>query len=102
MDCIFRILTKDKETYEKLKKSADAHSEKGLIIIHAKCGSFEFLKKFNVEMLITPATIGEGEDDCFYYNGQMKECSSEIFEMFDVSKYEPLVWKDETIEDTPF
>ena len=60
MDCKFRILTEDRETFEKLKEYASGWSEKGLIIIDAKCDFLEILKKLNIEMLITPFRRGEG------------------------------------------
>ena len=73
MDCKFRILTKNRETFEKLKNYASGWSEKGLIIIYAKCNFLENLKKFNIEMLITPFRSGEGNIDCFYYDGEIKK-----------------------------
>ncbi len=93
MDCKFRILTKDKKTYDKLKKYAEGWSEKGLIIIGAKCNYIEFLKNFDVKMLITPFRAGEGIVDCFYYEGEMKDCNKEILNEFDMQNYEPIEWK---------
>jgi len=72
MDCTFRILTKDKKNFEKLKQYADGWNEKGLIIIEKNCNFFEFLKGFNVEMLITPFKVGEGIIDCFYFDAICK------------------------------
>jgi len=102
MDCTFRILTNDKETFEKLKKSADAYSEKGLIIINSKCDSFDFLQQFDVEMLIVPVGLGGWEEDCFYYDGEMKECGEDVTDKFDTSKYEPIIWKEQNIPKDPF
>ena len=93
MDCKFRILTKNKKNFEKLKEYADGWSEKGLIIIEAKCDYIEFLKNFETEMLITPFRAGEGIVDCFYYDGKMKECNNKILNKFDMKNYEPLCWK---------
>ena len=101
MDCKFRVLTKDKETFKKLKKYASGWS-KNLIIIDTKCNFFEFLKNFNVEMIITPFRAGEGEIDCFYYNGEIKDCNKKILKKFDMSKFEPILWKEIKNEDIPF
>jgi len=92
MDCKFRILSNDKETFEKLKEYSSGWSEKGLIIIDAKCDFLEILKKFNIEMLITSFISGEGYIDCFYYDGEIKKCSEEILEKFDMQKFEPIEW----------
>jgi len=92
MDCKFRILTKDKETFEKLKNYASGWSEKGLIIIDSKCDFLEILKKFNVEILITPFRTGEGNIDCFYYDEEIKDCNEDILEKFDMQKFEPIEW----------
>lgn len=100
MDCTFRILTKDNKTFEKLIKLADAYSNKGLIIINAKCDSLDFLKKFDVEMLITPSDIEN--KDCFYFDGDLKECNEEIIAKFDSARYEPLIWKEPNNQNTPF
>ena len=101
MECKFRILTKNKETFEKLKEYADGWS-KNLLIIDANCDFFEFLKDFDVEMLMAPFRAGEGEIDCFYFDGEMRECSEEILEKFDMSKFEPVIWKSIENEDIPF
>jgi len=45
MDCKFKILTKDNNTFEILKTKADGFSKKGFII-NAKC---EFLDKFDMK-----------------------------------------------------
>ena len=102
MDCKFRILINDKETFEKLKEYASGWSEKGLVIIDSKCDFLETLKKFNIEMLITPFRSGEGNIDCFYYDGEMKECNEEILEKFDMQKFEPIEWKETKEDDLPF
>jgi len=101
MDCTFRILTKDKKTFEKLKEYADGWNEKGLIIIEKKCDFFEFLKVFNIEMLITPFRV-EGIVDCFYFNGKMSECDKKILNKFDMKKFEPIIWKTMNNKDIPF
>jgi len=101
MDCKFRILTKDKETFKKLKEYASGWSE-NFIIIDSKCGFFEFLKNFNIEMIITPFRAGEGEIDCFYYESEIKNCNKEILEKFDMSKLEPISWKNMEDKDVPF
>ena len=102
MDCKFRVLTKDRETFEKLKEYASGWSEKGLIIIDLKCNFLEVLKKFNIEMLITPFRSGEGNIDCFYYDGEMKDCNKKILEKFDMIKYEPVKWKETKEDNLPF
>ena len=102
MDCKFRILTKNRETFEKLKNYASGWSEKGLIIIDAKCDFLDILKKFNVEMLITPFRSGEGNIDYFYYDGEVKKCNKEILEKFDMQKYKPIKWKETKEDDLPF
>lgn len=93
MDCKFRVLTKDKETFKKLKNFASGWSEKKLVIIEAKCNFLEVLKKFNIEMLMTPFRSGKGYIDCFYYDGKIKDCNKEILERFNMQKYEPIEWK---------
>ena len=100
MDCKFRILTKNQKTFDELKKYADGISQKGLIIIEAKCEFLDVLKKFDIEVLITPFRVGEV--DCFYFDGEMKECDKKIFQKFDISKYEPIIWKKIEDEDLPF
>ena len=60
------------------------------------------LKKFNVEMLITPFRSGEGNIDCFYYDGEIKDCNEEILEKFDMQKYDPIEWKEIEEDDLPF
>jgi len=102
MDCKFRVLTKDRETFEKLKEYASGWSEKGLIIIDLKCNFLEVLKKFNIEMLITPFRSGEGNIDCFYYDGEMKDCDKKILEKFDMIKFEPVKWKETKEDNLPF
>jgi len=102
MDCKFRILTKDKKTFEKLKEYADGWNEKGLIIIEKKCDFFEFLKVFNIEMLITPFKADEGIVDCFYFDGEMKECNKKILDKFDMKKFEPIIWKEAINNNIPF
>ena len=102
MDCKFRILINDKETFEKLKEYASGWSEKGLVIIVAKCDFLEVLKKFNVEILITPFRSGEGNIDCFYYDGEIKDCNEDILEKFDMLKFEPIEWKKIEEYDLPF
>ena len=92
MDCKFRVLTKDKNTFEKLKEYSIGWS-KNLLIIDAKCDFLEILKNYDVEMLITPFRIGEGYIDCFYFYGEMKECDDEVLEKFDMSKFEPIKWE---------
>ena len=101
MDCKFKVLTKDKKTFEKLKEFASGWS-KNLLIIESKCSFFEYLKIFDVEMLITPFKLGEGEIDCFYYDGEIKDCNKEILEKFDMSKFEPIEWKNINDMDIPF
>ena len=93
MDCKFRILTKNKKTFEKLKEYASGWSEKKLIIIDGKCDFLDVLKKFNVEILITPFRSGEGYVDCFYYDGEIKDCNKEILKKFDMKNYEPIEWR---------
>jgi len=102
MDCKFRVLTRDKKTFEKLKEYASGWSEKGLIIVDAKCDFLETLKKFNVEMLITSFRSGEGNIDCFYYDGEIKNCDEEILEKFNMQEYEPIKWKEIKEDDLPF
>ena len=102
MDCVFRILTKRKKFLKKLKELADAYSEKGFIIINSKWDLFEFLKKYDVEMLITLISVGGDEEEYFYYDGDMEEYKREIYEKFDVWKYEPFIWKKEIVEDISF
>jgi len=102
MDCKFRILTKDKETFEKLEEYASGWSEKGLVIIDSKCDFVEVLKKFNVVMLITPFRSGEGNIDCFYYDGEIKDFNEDILEKFDMLKFEPIEWKKIEEYDLPF
>ena len=101
MDCKFKILTKDEKTYIKLKKYADGWSKKGLIIIEKNCDFFDFLKKFDIEMLITPFSF-EGNLDCFYYDGIMKDCNKEILKKFDTQNYEPIEWGMIDVDDIPF
>jgi len=76
MDCKFRILTKNLKTFDELKEYADGISQKGLIIFDAKCDFLEVLKKFDIEALITPFGI---EEDCFYFDGEIKNCDKKIF-----------------------
>ena len=102
MDCKFRVLTRDKKTFEKLKEYASGWSEKGLIIVDAKCDFLETLKKFNVEMQITSFRSGEGNIDCFYYDGEIKNCDEEILEKFNMQEYEPIKWKEIKEDDLPF
>jgi len=99
MDCKFRILTHNKETFEKLKEFASGLSEKGLIVIEAKCDFFEFLKQFDIEMLMSPFRSGEGSVDCFYYDGEIKDCNEKILEKFNTKNYEPINWKGVEKED---
>jgi len=103
MDCRFRILTKNQELFEELKKYADGWSEKGLIIVNLKCNFLDILKSFDVEVLITPYRIGEGEVNCIYFDGNiMWNCNDEIIEKFNIEKYEPIIWKEIEEEDLPF
>jgi len=102
MDCKFRILIKDKETFKKLKNYASGWSEKGLIIIDAKCDFLEILKKFNLEMLITPFRSGEGYIDYFYYDREIKDCNKKILEKFNIKNYEPIKWKETKEYDLDF
>jgi len=102
MDCKFRILTKDKKTFEKLKEYAEGWSEKGLIIIDKKCDFFEFLKDFDIEILITPFRAGEGIIDCFYVDGKIQECNKKILDKFNMTKFEPIIWKTMNNNDIPF
>jgi len=102
MDCIFRVLSEDKKTFDELKDFASGYSEKGLLIINAKCDFFEILKNYNFEMLITPLSISGEVEDCFYFDGEMRECSDEIINKFDMSKYEPIIWKSDNFDDVPF
>ncbi len=102
MNCIFRIISKDKKTFDKLKEFASGYSEKGLLIINAKCDFFEILKNYNVEMLITPLSISGEVENCFYFDGEMRECISEIIDKFDALKYEPITWKSDYFDDVPF
>ena len=101
MDCKFRILTKDKNSFEKLKKYASGYS-KNLLIIDAKCDFLEFLKHFDVEMLITPFKAGVGYIECFYFDGDIKECDDKVLEKFDMSKFEPIKWKKINNDKLPF
>jgi hypothetical protein len=41
-------------------------------------------------------------EDCFYFDGEMRECSDEIINKFDMSKYEPIIWKSDNFDDVPF
>ena len=102
MDCRFRFLTKDKKSFDKLKPFADGFSKKGLIIIDKKCSFFETLdlKKLNVEVLITP--LNSLQNDCFYYDGEIKNCNKKILEKFNMENFEPIEWKKIEEKDIPF
>jgi len=102
MDCKFRILTKNRETFEKLKSYANGWSEKGLLVVFAKCEFLEELKKFDVEILISPVKSPEGGNDCFYFNKSLKECDKNILKKFDMEKFEPIVWKEMEDKELPF
>ena len=91
MDCRFRILTKDENTFNQLKKYANGWS-KNLIIIENKCNFLDFLKQFDIEILITPFNTIK-IIDCFYFNKELFDCDDEILNKFDMSKYEPIQWK---------
>jgi len=99
MDCKFRILTKNRETFEKLKSYADGWSEKGLLVIFAKCNFLEELKKFDIEILISPF---KGDNDCFYFNKSLKDCEKNILEKFDMETFEPIAWKEIDEKELPF
>jgi len=101
MECQFRILTQNKEVFEKLKKCAVGWSNKGLIIIQKKCDYLEELKKFDVKILITPCEYPINRD-CFYFDEEIKECNEKILKKFDMEKYEPIKWKTEEKQDLPF
>jgi hypothetical protein len=103
MDCIFRILTKDKELFESLKKEADGWSKKGLIIFNnIKCYYFYEFEDLDIEMLVTPFRIEEGVVDGFYFDGELKDINEEILEKFDMQKYEPIIWKEWDNDEIPF
>jgi len=53
-------------------------------------------------MLLTPFSTGEGNVDCFYYDGEMKNCDQKILKKFDMSKFEPIKWNNIKEDDLPF
>lgn len=74
---MYRIFTKDKMSFEKLRTYAVDYDEEGFILTVANSGFLEICKNLNVKILITPVLPSE---DCFVFeNGEMRKCSDEDF-----------------------